>query len=142
MDENSRLATSGTCCYHDTTRLLVLQDFFLAVRKFTKDLFVFRRCHISLDVFHTLPLEVFGNESLVIHQEIILHILQGFLIVLHHQVGVFAHDMNLLHFLLVKFIEHTIFFLLVPQSVVLQTLDVHGIVKHQKSAFEFQGTDL
>ena len=45
--------------------------------------------------------------------------------------------MHLLDFQLVEFVEHPIVVLLVSRLVVLYSLDVHGIIKYQKSAFKF-----
>ena len=63
-----------------------------------------------------------------------LHILQGGIVIPYHQVGIFAHDVNLLNLLLVEFIEHPIVFLLVAQARLLDAANRHRIVEYQKSS--------
>ena len=107
----------------------------------SEKLLVFLRCQVALDLAHPLALEIFRDEFPVVHLEIVLHVLQGRLVVFHHQVGVFAHDMHLLDFLSIELVEHTVVVLLVSGLVVFYPSDVHGVVEHKESAFEFERAD-
>ena len=79
---------------------------------------------------------------MVVHLEVILHILQGGVVIPYHQVGIFAHDVNLLNLLLVELIEHAIILLLIAQSGFLDTLNRHRIVEYQESSFQLHGSYL
>ena len=87
---------------------------------------------------HTITLEVFRHKSLVIHLEIILHILQCCIVVANHQVGIFAYNVHLLNLLSIELIQHTIVFLLVTKTVILDATDVHGVIEYKKTSFQFQ----
>ena len=100
------------------------------------------RSDIPLYFLYTLTFEIFQDKLLVIHLEVILHILQGYIIVAYHQIGIFAHDMHLLYLLFVELTEHTIVFLFITQSAVLDTTDVHGVIEHMETSLQFQGTNL
>ena len=79
---------------------------------------------------------------MVVHLEVILHILQGGVVIPDHQVGIFAHDMYLLNLLLVEFIEHAIIFLLIAEAKFLGALNRHRIVEYQESSFQLHGSYL
>ena len=79
---------------------------------------------------------------MVVHLEIILHILQGGVVIPYHQVGIFAHDVNLLNLLLVEFVEHAIILLLIAQAKFLGALNRHCIVEYQESSFQLHGSYL
>lgn len=79
---------------------------------------------------------------MVVHLEVILYILQGGVIIPYHQVGIFAHDVNLLNLLLVEFIEHAIIFLLIAEARFLDAFNCNRIVEHQKSSFQLHGSYL
>ena len=49
--------------------------------------------------------------------------------------------MYLLYFLLVEFVQHPVVVLLVSRLVVFEPFDVHGVVEHQKAAFELERAD-
>ena len=69
--------------------------------------------------------------------EIVLNILQGRMVISHHQIGIFAYNMHLLDFQLVEFVEHPVVVLLISRFVVLYSLDIHGIIKYQETTFKF-----
>ena len=79
---------------------------------------------------------------MVVHLEIILHILQGCIIISNHQVGIFAHNVYLLNLLLVEFIEHPVIFLFVSQAKFLGALNCHRIVENQKTSLQLHGSYL
>ena len=59
-----------------------------------------------------------------------------------HRINIIdTHDMNLLNLLLVEFIQHSVVIQLISRFIVLYSLDIHGIVKNQKTAFKFERTD-
>ena len=49
--------------------------------------------------------------------------------------------MNLLNLLLVEFIQHSVVIQLISRFIVLYSLDIHGVIKNQKTAFKFERTD-
>ena len=49
--------------------------------------------------------------------------------------------MNLLNLLLVEFIKHLVVILLVSRFIVLNSLNIHSIIKDQETSFEFQRTN-
>ena len=94
-------------------------------------------CQVTLYLVCSVSFEIFYDKLSVVHLEIVLNILQGRMIIFYHQIGIFAYNMHLLDFQLVEFVEHPIVVLLVSRLVVLYSLDIHGIIKYQKSAFKF-----
>ena len=79
---------------------------------------------------------------MVVHLEVILHILQGGVVIPYHQVGIFAHDVNLLNLLLVEFIEHAVILLLIAEARLLDAFNCHCIVEYQESSFQLHGSYL
>ena len=79
---------------------------------------------------------------MVVHLEVILHILQGGIVIPYHQVGIFAHNVNLLNLLLVEFIEHAVILLLIAEAKFLGALNRHRIVEYQESSFQLHGSYL
>ena len=141
MDQHARLSAAGACRHHDAARLLVGDDLHLFFGQCPEDMPVLLRGDIPLYLAQAVSLEVSGYEPPVVHLEVVLHVLQGGVVVAHHQIGVFAHDMHLLYLLPVEFAEHAVVLLLVALPVVLEAADVHGIVEHQEAALEFQRPD-
>ena len=74
--------------------------------------------------------------------EVILDKFQGGIIIANHQIGIFSHYMHLLNLLFVELVEHAVVVLLVAQSVVLDTSNVHGIIEHKKASLKFQCINL
>ncbi len=54
--------------------------------------------------------------------------MQGGVVIPYHQVGIFAHDVNLLNLLLVEFIEHAVILLLIVEARFLDVFNRHRIV--------------
>ena len=103
---------------------------------------IFLGCDISIDFFCAFSFEILCNETLKIHSEIIVHKLQSGIIVLDHQICVFADNVNLLNFLFIIFTKGTIVFCLITDFVVKnQTLDLHAVIKNQKSALQLHRAD-
>ena len=141
MHQHPCFTTAWTSCYDDAVRLLVGDNLHLCFRQQLKQLLIFLRCEIPFYFSDTLTFEILSHKVLVICLEVILHILQCRIIISHHQIGIFANDMNLLNFLLVEFVQHSVVFLLVSEFAVFYSANVHSVVEHQKSAFEFQRTN-
>ena len=97
---------------------------------------------ISLYFTNTLTFKIFCNKPPVIHVEIILHILQRGIVVSHHQICIFADDMDLLNLLFVELAEHTVVFLFVTQPVVFDASNIHGIIEYKEATFKFQSANL
>ena len=119
---------------------MVVDDFFLSLGERSEELLILRRRYVALYLCLSLALEVLCDETLVVHLKVILHILQGRVIIAYHQVGIFAHDVYLLNLLLVEFIEHPIVFLLVAQARLLDAANRHRIVEYQKSSLQLHGS--
>lgn len=49
--------------------------------------------------------------------------------------------MNLLNLLLVEFTKHPVVILSISRFVILYSLYIHGVIKDQEAAFEFERTD-
>ena len=117
---------------------MVVDDGFLLFRKVIEQLLELCRTDVAFNLSCAVALEIFVNEQAVVHVEIIVHIAQGGIIVFHHQVGIFADDVDLLYFLLVEFVEHAVVVLFVAHAVVhLFAVDGHGVVEHEKSSLQF-----
>ena len=142
MNQNTRLAASRTCSHYNDTRFLVGDYLHLLFRELIEKLLILLACYITFYLLYTFALEIFLNKGFVVHLEIIVYILQRRIIVAHHKVGILAYDMHLLYLLSVELVEHSIIFLLVTQFVVLQTTDIHGVVKHKEAAFKLQSANL
>ena len=142
MNQHPRLPAARTGRYHDATRFLVRDDFHLTLRQLPEKLLILHRSQIPLNLVRPLPFEIFDNKLLVIHLEIIPDILQCRPVILYHQIGIFAHDMHLLDFLLVELVQHPIVFLLVPQPVILQAPYLHGIVQDQETTLQLDCANL
>ena len=99
-------------------------------------------CKIALNFILSLTLKIFGYELAIVHLKIILYIAQRRIIIFNHKIGILAHDMHLLDFLLVEGIEHTIVFHLVSQLGILDTTYVHGVIQYQEPSFQFEGSYL
>ena len=113
MHQHTCLSAARPGSHNDTTGVLVGDYLHLAFRQLTEQLFVFRRRQVALYFAYALSLEIFCDELLIIHLEIILHILQRCAVTANHQIGVFTDDMHLLDFLFVKIIEHAVVVFLV-----------------------------
>ena len=77
-----------------------MKDPGLRFRQFSKQLVVFFWRDIPDDLCGPLSLEVFCDEFFEIQMKIILNKLQCGVVILYHQIGVFAYDVDLLDFLL------------------------------------------
>ena len=141
MNQHTCFSTAGTCCDNNTTRILVGNNLHLAFRQLTEQLSIFLRRQITLYFIYPVPFEIFRDKFLIVHLEIVPHILQSCIIILHHQIGILTHDMNLLNLLLVEFIQHSVVIQLISRFIVLYSLDIHGVIKNQKTAFKFERTD-
>ena len=113
MYQHARLATAWTCRHYNTTRLTVLYNLFLSSRQLSEKLAIFGRSNVAVDFIHTIALKVLADKLAIVHLKIVVHVLQGSVIVADHQIGVFAHYMYLLNLLLIEFIERTIVVLLI-----------------------------
>ena len=69
---------------------------------------VFGRGDIVVDFRFALAFEVFVNELAVVHLEVVVDELQCGVVVANHEVGVFAHDVDLTYSLFVEFVEHAV----------------------------------
>ena len=91
------------------------------------------RCQIAGYLPDTVALEILGYKPPIVHVKIVLDILQGCLVVAHHEVGILAHDVYLLYLLLIKLVEHPVVVHLVPQFTVLDAANLHGVIENQKT---------
>ena len=142
MHKHSRLATARPSRHHNTARLMVLDNLFLSRGQLPEKLAVFGWSKVAVYFFYAISLEVLAYELSIVHLKVVVHILQGSVIVANHQIGVFAYYMYLLNLLLVELVERVVVVLLITQAIVLQPANVHGIVEHKKSAFELQRPNL
>ena len=62
------------------------------------------------------------------------------MVILHHHIGVLAHDVYLLYSLSIKLVEHAIIVFTKSCSVVFHTLNMHGIVYHKKASIQLKRT--
>ena len=142
MNKDSCFSTSGTGCNNYIFGYIV-DNFLLYIGKITKQLIISVGCDISLNLFCALSLKILRNEFFEFHIEVILNKLQGGIIIAHHKICVLTYDVDLTDFLLIKFVKQSIIVNLVFNSVIsYDTLDFHGIVENEESAFKFQRTDL
>ena len=104
MHQHTRLAAARTCRHNNAARLTILYYLFLTSRQLSEKLAVFGRGKIAVDFIHAIALKVLADELTIVHLKIVVHVLQGSVIVADHQIGVFAHYMYLLNLLLIEFI--------------------------------------
>ena len=142
MNQHPCLSTSRPRRHDNAARHVVGNDFLLLFRQLGEEFLIFSRCDVSLDFTASLPFEIFGNETFVVHLEIVAHILLCRSIVTHHQVGIFAHDMHLLDFLLVELVEHAVVLQFVAQLIFFQPADGHCLIQHHETTIQFQRTDV
>ena len=142
MDQHTGLAATGSSRNHDAVGLLVGDDLHLSRGERPEELFVFLGRQVALDLVDALAAEVFRNEAPVVHLEVVLYELQRRVVVLDHQIGILAHDVDLLDLLLVEGVEQPVVVDLVARLVVLDPADVHRVVEDQKAPFELQRSDL
>ena len=142
MDQYTGLAAAGSGRNHDAVGLLVGDDLHLSLGERPEELFVFLGRQVTLDLVDALAAEVFRNEAPVVHLEVVLYELQRRVVVLDHQIGILAHDVDLLDLLLVEGIEQPVVVDLVARLVVFDPADVHRVVEDQKPPFELQRSDL
>ena len=110
MYQYSCLAAARSCCHDNAVRLFIVDDFKLSAGEFTKKLVVFGRCDVLVNLHSSLFLEIMVDEMAKVHREVVVDELHGRVVVAHHQVGKFAHDMNLTYALLVELIQQSILF--------------------------------
>ncbi len=138
MNEHACLPASRSCRHHYALGFSVFDNLFLLQRQIAEQLSVFHWREVVLQFLLPFAVEVFLHKQAVVHLEIVLYVFQCGIIVSHHQVGIFAHDMYLLHFLFVEFIDRLVVFFFVAHAHLLESVDVHGIVEDKKSSLKFQ----
>ena len=141
VDQDAGLAAAGAGGDDDARRPLVADDGPLGGRERAEELLVLARGDVPVDFRQAIALEVLGDELAEIHLEVVPHVPQGGGVVLHHQVGVFADDVDLPDLLLVELVEHPVVLDLVPVFHVGETVDFHGVVDDQEAALQLHGAD-
>ena len=136
------LTTARPSRYHNATRHLVWYDLLLSLRKLCKELLVFLRRDVPLNLPSPFTFEIFGDEAFVVHLKIILYIQLGGLIAAYHQIGVFTYYVNLLDLLFVELVKHTIIILLITQFHIFQPMDSHCIIEYHEASIQLECTNI
>ena len=142
MHQHACLATSRSCCHDDIFRLLIVDNLTLTVGEFTKELIVFCRSDILVNLCSTFFFEILVDELAEIQCKVVVHETQCRMIVAHHQVGIFTHDMNLADSLLIEFIQQAILFLTISCTCRNKTSYLHGMIKDDKTSFNLHQLSL
>ena len=108
MDEEACLAASWTCCDDDVLGGFVINDCALGARELTKELLVLCGGDVFADLCSTFAFKVLGYEVLVIELEVVLDVSECGIVVAHHEVGIFADDVDLLYFLFVELVKEAV----------------------------------
>ena len=136
--QDTRFAASGACGDDNVARILVVYYLLLAAGESAKNVLVFGRCNILVDLFFAIFLEILVDEAAVIHREVVADILQRGLVVANHHIGILADDMNLLDALLVELVQKTIVFLGISGFSLHLKVELHSVIDNQEAPFDFQ----
>ena len=75
MYEHTSLATARAGSDYDAARLMVIDDSFLSLGEHSEELLILGWRYIALYLSLSVALEILGDEAVIIHLEVILHIL-------------------------------------------------------------------
>ena len=133
--QHPRFAASRPCRHDDVFRPVVVDNLALSVGEAAKELLIPGRCDVAAYLLAPLLLEMLVDELAEVEGEIVVDELQGGVVVADHQVGIFAHDMNLADALLVEFVQQPVLLLAISRAAVGRPAYLHGVVDDDEAAF-------
>ena len=141
VHEHAGLAAAGSRRDGDVLGARI-DDGLLLRRQTAENALVLMLGHVEPEFLRLGPAEVAGNEGAVVEMEVVLHVAQRQVVVLHHQIGVFADDVNLLNLLLIVRVEPGVVALAELTLVVgNESDDRECVVENEKTAVEPHGAD-
>ena len=136
MHQYSRFSATRPGSNHYVLAVFIFYYFSLPRRKLVNDFMILLWSDVVVDFVFAISLEIFLQEHLVFQGKIIAHKSQRLLAIANHHVGVFANDVDLLHFHLVEIIQlFVVVDFIFYQIVLFDSVYFKSIIQDQKAVF-------